>query len=125
MIDTSNAEHQQDRRLRRALLTAAKIWGENGLTGGWAKGYSLRDTAIDPDSGTPALVGENDRALRLLRDLVRKGLIEERAAPDKPLRKGEKFTLGHCEFRLLEKGSRLLSEQEPVDPEIDDDRIPF
>lgn len=114
---------EQDKRLRRALLLAARIGAENGLTGGWSKGYSLRDRAIDPDSLRPALKGDNDRAFRLLRDLVRKGLLQERLAPDCPLHESERFTLGHCDFTLTDKGARLLNEHEPIDPDIDDLRV--
>lgn len=116
---------QQDKRLRRAILEAARIWSENALSGGWTKGYVLRDNAIDPDSGSYVLTGDNPRAFRLLRDLVRKGLLEERhdPSPDKALHHGEKLTLGHLDFKFLEKASRLLNELEPIDPDIDDMRV--
>lgn len=116
--------HQpQNKRLRRALIEAARVWSMSAVTGGWAKGYCLRDTAIDSDSGTAPLIGDNTRALVLLRDLTRKGLIEERAAPDRPLHRGERWTLAHCEFRLTEKGARLLDEREPIDPDVQDLRV--
>lgn len=114
---------QQDKRVRRALLEAARIWGENSVTGGWSKGWILRDNAIDSDTGESPIRTDNDRAFRLLRDLTRKALLEERPNPDRPLRQGEKFTLDHCEFRISEKGARLLDEREPIDGDIQDMRI--
>jgi hypothetical protein len=110
------------RRLRRELLQMAVISAQTAATGGWTRGYVIRDLTIDPDSGV-GLSGENELAIELLRDLVRKGLIEERPAADKPLHAGERFTLAHCEFRPLERGARLLAELEPIDPEIADMRV--
>jgi hypothetical protein len=116
------AHVERCKRLRWAYLTAALTYAQTAPTGGWAKGYYLRDGGIDFETGTPA-TGDNDLVMGLLRDLVRKGLLDERMAPDRPLRSGERLSLGHLEFRATDKGARLLGEQEPVDPDVYDTRV--
>jgi len=107
----------RDRRLRRRLLTT--IFELRTGRSGWASAELLRDVVNDvspPDEGFET----DQHCLGLLRDLEIKGLIQERQTKS---RKGEKFGLGHLQYRILGLGISLENESVPPDPDIYDDRI--
>jgi hypothetical protein len=112
------ANRERDRRLRRYLLNVLHA-GRNGLNGGELGGEFLRDCV----NGTlaPGQTFEDDNhVISLLRDLVNKGLAEERTLQR---RRGEGFYLRHVVAKVTAKGSSLINETIPPDPDIDDERI--
>ncbi len=113
-----SAQLARDRRLRRSILTAlagAKRFGPAGDL----DGITLRDVA---QAGLPEQQQFEDEAhaIGLIRDLVAKEMISESRTG---LRRGERFGLRHMRLAILDKGTRLLNETLPVDPDIDDERV--
>lgn len=117
-------DHEQlslERRMRRSFLGFVSAGTVNSRDG-WVEGWKPGALAIDHLSGRAEMADSPMDSLRLLRDLVRKGLIEERETKEKHRvpRDGAKPTPRHYDYRLTEKGSRLLNEDEPIDPDIFD-----
>jgi hypothetical protein len=80
------------------------------------------DTAMmNANSVVPeAQRAEDDaHALSLLHDLINKGLAEVKYAKRK---NGERQAPKHFLLKITAKGSSLLNETVPVDPDIEDDR---
>lgn len=123
LSSTDPITHEEDRRLRWALLNGLRI-GADRSPDGWVSGHTAKAAAIDFESGRPELLHDDPRALRLLRDLVRKGLTEERRSEEKAraLLRGETPRPRHYDYRPTEKGARLLNADEPPDPDIWDMR---
>ena len=114
-MDFEQAKRERDRRLRRALLSALHF-AQKMNPSGFSGGMFLMDAA---GPGSDGFEGPT-HALELLRQLVSKGLAEERL---KVRRRGELFGLQHCEYRITAKGDSLWLETIPPDPDIDDDRV--
>jgi hypothetical protein len=107
----------RDRRLRKHLLKA--VYECRISPSGWASAPTLYQSADEIPSESERFEDER-HCIGLLRDLVIKGLIEERQTTRKPC---EAFSLLHLEYRILARGLSLHLESVPLDPDIDDGRI--
>lgn len=114
----TEAAKARDRRLRRQLLTA--LFECRASPSGWTGAVTLRDLAEAVFSDDQRFENEQ-HCIALLRDLLVKGLVEER---QKTRRRDETFSLKHLEYRILGPGLNLHLEAAPPDPMIDDDRVP-
>jgi len=107
----------RDRRLRKRLLFVLSLCLDSpkGGMNGRPLVMNVNEDVIDE------LAFEDDaHAMRLIRELVNKGLIaEERLTQRKFERFGPEFVF----LRITDRGSMLLREEIPVDPDVDDERI--
>ncbi len=116
-FELEQANRQRDRRLRRAILGvlhAARVWPSGSLGG---------QTILDLVNGgraTGQQIEDEPHCLGLCRDLVGKGLAVEHKTER---RRTESFGLRHVSYAITAKGSSLVNETIPADPDIDDDRI--
>jgi hypothetical protein len=116
-MDFEAANKSRDRRLRRALLFTVHS-ARGSITGGIG-GQTLLDVAqagCADDRGFE----DNDHAIQLIRDLENKGLAIVRIAG---MRRHQRIQPMHLHVRITDKGSRLINETEPPDPDIDDERV--
>lgn len=118
-------DQERDRRMRRAFLDMVCTYCSTSISG-WAPGEFVQASSVDHLSGLPEFESRPDDALRIIRDLVRKGLIVERPAEDprRQCQSGESFAPKHIDLQNTDKGRRLLEQLEPIDPEIFDLRKP-
>jgi len=110
-------ELARDRRLRKQLLRtlhSARIAPRGGL-------HARRLVDLVADAVPPSDQFEGDgHAMGLLRDLEAKGLA---SIEDERTRKSQPFMLDYLLVRISSRGSSLINETAPVDPDIDDERI--
>ncbi len=116
-FDFDKGKTARDRRLRRALLDA--LYHSRQSPRGGLHGRPLVDLV---QATAPAGSGFEDdgHAVQLIRDLSNKGLVAEELLTR---RRGETFGPEHLFVRITDKGSMLVREQVPADPDVDDDRI--
>lgn len=117
-MDFEASKRERDRKLRRKLLSVLNIARATSPTGRYG-GESLMDEAND-GLGFDRQIESERHAIGLLRYLVDAGYAEEHMLTR---RRTETFGLRHVEFRITDKGARLLAEQIEPDPLIDDERI--
>ena len=119
MLDQEMADRRRDRRLRRRLLNTLNLAGHTSPRRGLS-GRSLADL-VEGVMGDAGQGFEDDgHALRLMREMVAKGLFAEELLPR---RKVQRFGLDHVFYRITAAGVALFSESAPVDPDIDDERV--
>ncbi len=112
------ANFERDKRLRRSLLSALDGAKVHGISGD-LDGITLRDVVA---CALPDGQGFEDdaHAIGLIRDLRNKGLVEEQIVG---MRRGQRVGLSHMRLKITARGSSLLNETLPVDPDIDDERV--
>lgn len=107
----------RDKRLRRQLLYVLYLCRESPQGG--ANGRTVTGTVaedLDEEMGFES----DEHAVQLIRDLALKGLLtEEKLAR----RRTERFGPQHLFLRITDKGSMLLREEIPIDPDVYDERI--
>lgn len=117
MVDFDAADKARDRRLRRLLLLTLHN-ARNAPTGelGAQTLVDVVDASVAPDQRFE----DEEHSLRLIRDLINKGLAVDRMLTRK---KYERFGLRFLVMRVTDQGSRLINETLAADPDIDDERI--
>jgi hypothetical protein len=113
------AKEDRDRRLRASLLRTAYN-ARTSPTGG----ISGRTLIVVVSADTAAEMGFEDdaHAVALLRDLRSKGLLDLVADKQRRLHQGEKLSPDHLALCITDKGSMLVREQIPADPDVWDQR---
>jgi hypothetical protein len=113
-----SAARLRDRRLRRSLLSALHLARRYGPTGE-LDGVTLRDVSA---AGLPEAQAfeDDDHAIGLIRDLQAKELCVIQIVG---LRRGARCGLANMRVKVTAKGSSLINETLPVDPDIDDERV--
>lgn len=118
--DYAEAQRRQhgrrDCRLRRSLLECARAGKPHSPTE-FVSGRQMFD--FGDMNGGDAFENEG-HGLRLMRELVSHGYLEERVGT---LRRGERFGLEHVHYRINAKGEDLLDQRIPADALVDDDRV--
>jgi hypothetical protein len=117
-MNLDDMRKRRDRRLRREILRVLYL-GKAHFPTGWMGGTSLVDsvnTGIAPDQ----IIEDESHALGLCRDLVAKGLIEEKLLTR---RNWETFGLRFTTYRITDRGISLHLETGPVDADVADDRV--
>lgn len=109
---------QRDRRLRRKLLAVLHA-ARGGAGHGYVGGIFLRDLYGDQSMARERCESD-DHLIQMMRDLVMKGMAEER---DGRRYKHEPFGLDYLDWRITAKGVSLMEESIAPDPDIDDRRI--
>jgi len=109
----------RDRHLRRRLLQSLHAVRADA-EGGWANGRWITNIVAASLSPAYEFEGANHR-LKLLHDLVNKGLVEPR---DDRKYDDEPYAIDYLSFRITDHGSRLVNETAPPDPDIEDPRRP-
>jgi hypothetical protein len=119
MLLPSEPEKIRDRKLRRMLLQQLHYVTRTAPSGD-VGGETLRDYVSGQIRDPQQNFESEAHALALMRDLVNKQLASE----TKTTRyRGETFGLRHLRFAITAKGSSLYMGTEPVDADIDDDRV--
>lgn len=115
-MDFDAANKSRDRRLRRGILVS--LHHARGFVRGGLSGQTLMDLV------TPAGDGQGfedaEHCIRLIRDLELKGMIDRKI---EGLRRNQRLQPSHLFVSITDKGSRLINETEPIDPDIDDERV--
>jgi hypothetical protein len=117
-INTDQAEHKRDRRLRKRLLqvlNAARVRPESG----WAGGRFISDVV---DGALPGgqTFDSDEHVLGLIRDLVAGGYVDER---DDRTRVWQKPGLDLVSYRITNLGTALVLEAVDPDPLVEDSRL--
>jgi hypothetical protein len=108
---------KRDRRLRRRLLEAlyeSRVSPMGGIGGRTA--VDVIDSAMPEDQR----FDNDDHALALLIDLRDGGYVE---MLDRRTRKLQRWCVDYMFLKITDKGSRLIREEIPVDPAIEDERL--
>jgi hypothetical protein len=115
---TESANRKRDARLRRRILATLHSARAMSPRGG-ISARMLRDTvdSIVPDGQS---FEDDTHATGLMRDLVNKGLVAEESLPR---RRGQRWGLDYLFLAITDKGTSLVNETAPVDPDIDDERV--
>ena len=111
------ANRQRDRVLRRNMLRTlhnARIVPMGGLSG-----TALR-REVEAITAASDQFEDEAHVIGLGRDLVNKGLVEE---TDQRTRKTQRFGLEFLFYRVTAKGSGLVNETLPPDPDVEDERL--
>ena len=116
-MNTETANRKRDQRLRRRLLQvmdAAKVRPESG----WVSGRFVYDVVDGALPGAQEFEGD-DHFAALARDLISAGYVEER---DDRLYRWQRQSIDLTSYRITAEGTRLLAEELPVDPLVEDPR---
>lgn len=120
-MDFEAANRARDRRLRRRLLRSLNQ-SRVSPTGG-IDGQTLMDL-VDPVPSRGGQGGQGfedgEHFIRLVRDLKNKQMAEIDISG---MRVGQRLAPHHLHIRVTDKGSRLVNETEPPDPDIEDERV--
>lgn len=116
-MDTTAANIQRNRRLRRRFLSA--LYSSRHSGDGWVTGRFIKDIVFRYLSRHDKAVGD-DEVRGLLRDLVAKGYAEERDDRDY---KHQAESIDYTSYRITGGGVSLIEESTGPDPDIEDDRI--
>ena len=118
MMTSEQAKQERDRRLRKSLLSTLDLAKKYSPT----RGLSGRNLVVQAESNVVRDMRFEDdaHAMSLIRDLVNKGLAEEELLTR---RRGQSFGPEFVVVRITDKGSMLVREQIPVDPDVWDERI--
>lgn len=116
-MDFERAKNLRDRRLRRSLLFTLHA-SRHSATGG-INGQTLADV-VESACADGQGFEDGDHLIRLVRDLENKQMAAVQVGG---LRRGQRLRPDHLHVKVLDKGSRLMNETEPPDPDIDDERI--
>src|SRR5215218_2506885 len=117
-MNTDQAEHKRDRRLRKRLLqvlNAARVRPQSG----WAGGRFICDVVDGALPGGQCFESD-EHMLGLMRDLVGGGYVEER---DDRTRVWQKPGLDLVSYRITNLGTALVLEAVDPDPLVEDSRL--
>lgn len=117
-MDTDQAEHRRDQRLRKRLLqvlNAARVRPEFG----WASGRFVYDLVDGATPGSQRFESD-EHMLGLMRDLAAAGYVEER---DDRTRTWQPYMLDYLSYRITSHGTALVLEAVDPDPLIEDSRV--
>jgi hypothetical protein len=117
-MDAETVKLVLERRLRRRILQLLQDCQAFAPQGG-LHGSMVRRTLDDAAPPAQQFDGD-DQCVVLLRELGSKGLI---TLDDQRTHTRQRFGLDHLFARITDKGSRLLREAAPPDPDVEDERI--
>ena len=117
-MNTDQAEHRRDQRLRKRLLqvlNAARVRPDFG----WASGRFIYDIVDGALPGGQRFESD-EHMLGLMRDLVAGGYVEER---DDRTHNWQTLGVDYISYRITNLGTALVLEAVDPDPLVEDTRV--